>query len=290
LTQARLLRCAALSVCPQSVTSSETAVRLPPAVATPFELVAHYDRLRLSIYKARGPRGTRIAIEERGESTFLRFDDVGYFNIVYSRNDDVQEQFEEIDRFFLDSPFGCRLLSPRLQADGRIAEECRRRGWVPQDRYAWLSGPCPPSPPKNSRVTVRSVSRHEADAFFRTYLAAFEASPERVPPALDNMRHLFDDPSLYFQFALDGGVPAGVGILLQVGETALLGAGAMMPGHRGFGGHEALIAARLHLAHSIGCTSTHSWAVAGSRSHRALERMGLETVATTCTWRRAATT
>lgn len=258
----------------------------PASVLIPFELVAHYDRMRLAIYKSMGARGGAIALEECGTSSLLRFDDVGYFNAVYSRGDDLHEQFDRIEEFFRGSTFTHRLMSPLLQDDGALAEQCRRRGWTPGHSYAWLSGASAPVAGENRRIAVRSVCRHEVDAFFRIYLAAFEADPARVPAAIDNMRHLFDEPSLHFQFALGGGEPVGVGILMHVGDTALLCAGAMLPGHRGLGGHESLIAARRHLAHTLGCASVHSWAVAGSRSHLAMERMGLQTIATSLTWHR----
>jgi GNAT superfamily N-acetyltransferase len=258
---------------------------------SPFDLTANYDRLRLSIYQARGSRSRHITIKESGGATFLRFDDVGYFNRVYSRSDDIGDRFDEIDDFFRDSPFGCRLVSPALKDDGPLPDACRRRGWIPDEAYAWLSGNCYRPAPQDRRLVIRGVDRVEAETFFRTYLMAFDAAPDRIPAAIENMRHLFDEPALHFLLALVagqriGGQPVGVGMLHHVGEAALLCAGAITAEHRGLGGHEALVAARLELAHTLGCSSVHSWAICGGRSHRTLERMGLKTVAATRSWRR----
>lgn len=256
------------------------------SVLSSFRLVAHYDRLRLSTYQARGTDGRRISIRDLGSSTFLRFDAVGYFNIVYSQGDDIFEQFGEIDAFYRGSPFGVRLMSPSLGDAGILAEECRRRGWVPDQHLAWLSGKCGVARQQESRVTIRPAWKEESTSFFSAYLEAFDASPERVPAAVDNMRHLFDEPSLHFLWALHKGSPAGIGILMEAGADALLCAGAMRPGHRGLGGHEALLAYRLALASALGCAEVHSWAAAGGRSHANMERVGLQTVATTRAWRR----
>jgi len=268
------------------VSESPSLVLSTDAAVAALDLVAHYDRLRLTIYKARGSRGHRIAIEEYGSSTFLRFDDVGYFNAVYDRLGNLHQHFDRVDEFFDGSTFACRVVSPALHAEGGLARECHRRGWVAGDSYAWLSTTALVPPDTDRHLVVRSVRGDEAEMFFRIYLTAFDAAAHRIPAALDNMRHLFEERSLHFQFAMVGADPAGVGIVLRIGDAALLSAGAMLPRYRGLGGHEALIAARLQLAHRLGCTSVHSWAAVGGRSHRALERMGLRTVATSHVWHR----
>lgn len=255
------------------------------AVPPPFRLAATYDRLRLSIYRERGHRTHRIAIEDVGQSTFLRFDDVGYFNRVYSRGDDIHEQFDAVDQFFRGSPHGSRLLSPSLGDTGPLAEQCLTRGWIPDERYAWLSGPCSSMSLQHGGMTIRPPHRDEAAMFFRTYLEAFEAPTDRIPAAIDNMQHLFDEPALHCLLALQGRRPIGVGMLLQVGTSGLLCAGAMIPSHRGIGGHVALLRARLDLAHALGCVDVHSWSLCGSRSQAHMEQAGLTTVATTRAWR-----
>ena len=253
---------------------------------TAFRLTSLYDRMRLSIYKARGARGHCIAIADVGASTFLRFDDVGYFNVVYGHGNDIADQFDLIDAFFHGSRHGCRLLSPGLDDTGVLADACRQRGWVPDEHVAWLSGPCRVPRGRQGPIAVRPARRDEVDVFFRTYLAAFDAPPAAVPAAIDNMRHLFDEETLSFLVATLGDEPAGVGMLLRHGADAMLCAGAMIPRMRNLGGHEALLTARLALARDLGCTEVHSWARRDGRSHANMLRAGLRTVMTGRCWRR----
>jgi hypothetical protein len=251
----------------------------------PLQLVAAYDRLRLSIYRAHGRRAGHVAIEEVGNSTFLRFGDVSYFNTVYSRGDDIYGQFEAIEDFFRDSPHACRLHSAELSDTGPLAELCQTRGWVPDEPYTWLSAPCAAAPAWSWPMTIRPARRDETETFFRTYLEAFGADADRFPAAIDNMRHLFDEPSLHFLLAVNGEQPIGVGILMQAGPSALLCAGGMIPSFRRAGGHDALLRARLDLAFALGCTDVHSWGTVGGQSAANMERLGMRSVATTRAWR-----
>lgn len=251
---------------------------------TAFQLASCYDRLRLSVYRERGRRGDSITIATVGESHVLRFDDVGYFNLIYA-GPDIRHCMGAVENRFIGSPHGCRLLWPGLRDEGSLADLCWTRGWQPDEELAWLSGPCLEPNVASHAVDVRRARPDEAALFFQTYLCAFEANPDRVAPAVDNMRHLFDEPSLHFLFATRHGEPAGIGMLMHRGSDALLCAGAMVPAHRGFGGHEALLAARLALARDLGCANIHSWARRGSRSARHMEQLGLRTTAVSRTWR-----
>jgi hypothetical protein len=134
-------------------------------------------------------------------------------------------------------------------------------------------------------MTIRPAQRDETATFFRTYLEAFGADLDRAPAAIDNMQHLFDEPSLHFLLALKDDQPIGVGILMQAGSSALLCAGGMIPSHRRVGGHEALLRARLDLAFALGCADVHSWGVGGGQSAANMERLGMRSVATTRAWR-----
>jgi hypothetical protein len=48
---------------------------------------------------------------------------------------------------------------------------------------------------------------------------------------------------------------------------------------------QTLLAARIHLARSLGCASVHSWSARGSHSHQNLEQAGLRTLRTSLTLR-----
>jgi hypothetical protein len=250
-----------------------------------LHLACAYDTLRLSIYQRRGRRGQTISIDRLGSSTLLRFDDVGYFNTVYSEGADVENQLEAFEAHFDTSRHGCRLQSSAIDDRGALAGRCRERHWVPETQYAWLSGPSQPNATHPSAWTIRIPRRDQTELFFRTYLEAFEAEPERFPAAIDNMRHLFDERTLHFLLAFHEKRAVGVGLLFQYGQQALLCGGAMIPSHRRLGGHEALLSARRALAWDLGCTEIHSWAIAGGQSHLNMARAGLDTVAVTPAWR-----
>jgi GNAT superfamily N-acetyltransferase len=251
-----------------------------------FQLAADYDFLRLSLYQDKGPRGHAIAIASTGCSTLLRFEDVGYFNCAYAHDEGVAEELDSVERFFKGSPQGCRLVASADTLTDALERACRSRGWQPGEEYAWLATSRPPSPPAPpDRFEIRAPHAHERDLFLRSYLEAFGACVDGWPRALENMRHLFSVPGLHFLFALQGGHPAAIAMMRCVGRTALLCAGATLPAYRGRGCHSALLAARLRLASELGCTSIHSWAVAGGQSHMNMESAGLQTVGTTQCWR-----
>lgn len=257
---------------------------LSDTVPTAFRLARDYDRLRLSTYKQRGRRGDAMAIGTAGESVLLRFDDVGYFNLIYA-GCDIDSRIEMVEQFFDGSPHECRLLWPSLRDEGALADLCRSRGWQGGEALVWVSGPCVAPTRTRDEVSVRRARSDEAEVFFQTYLRAFEAAAERIPAAVDNMRHLFDLPDLHCLLAVDNREPVGVGMVWQCGSDALLCAGAMVPSHRGVGGHEALLAARLALARDLGCERVHSWAAGNGRSAANMARSGLRAVATSRTWR-----
>ena len=77
----------------------------------PYQLVSDYDRMRLATYQE---KGAKISIRSEAQSLYLRFDDVGYFNSVYSEHDALIDRLTAIEAFFRGSPHGCRLIIPTL--------------------------------------------------------------------------------------------------------------------------------------------------------------------------------
>ena len=62
-----------------------------------------------------------IPIGSAGESFFLRFDDVGYFNAVYGYDEDLLDRLDAVEEFFRGSPHGCRLITPTLSSASPLA-------------------------------------------------------------------------------------------------------------------------------------------------------------------------
>ncbi|HZT30353.1 MAG TPA: GNAT family N-acetyltransferase [Bryobacteraceae bacterium] len=248
--------------------------------------VCRYDCMRLELYREREQIADRIAVARFGSALALRFEDVGYFNRVYSPDEAIYDRLSELEEFWGGSPFGCELVGPPGEDGQAGGRPIRRAGWQPATRFAWMHGdPEWLAPVPAGTFDIRAPEPWQREQFLLAYLQAFEAAQHRIPAALRNMRHLFDRPELDFLLAWIGGRPAGVGITMYAGRAALLCAGAARPEFRGRGCHTALLRARILLARKRRCEEIYSWAVLGGRSHSNLEKAGLKTVGTTTCWR-----
>jgi hypothetical protein len=247
-----------------------------------------YDTMRLETYRDNENLTGRIQISSFGSAVALRFDDVAYFNRVYCADESVFENLAEIEDFFSGSPFGCELVGPPLTADTVAGRSViARPGWVSAASFAWMYAPdlrllSPVSP---AGFAIQPPQPAQRRRFLTTYLRAFEAKEDRIPAALRNMRHLFDRPELEFLMAWKNQQPAGIGIFMCCGDTALLCAGAALPQFREMGCHTALLAARIRLASTRGCRRLFSWALHGGQSQANMHKAGLVTVGVTPTWR-----
>lgn len=247
--------------------------------------VARYDSMRLETYRQRENLDDRISISRIGSALALRFDDVGYFNRVYCADDSLHEKLPEIEDFYRGGPFGCELVGPPPDESGNRC--ISRPGWARGPQYAWLCHPdCGSlSFDQTPRFNIRSPKPSERQQFLRAYLCAFEAQEHRIPSALRNMRHLFDRPELDFLMAWQGEQLAGIAMWMRCDSTALLCAGAALPGFREMGCHVALLGARIRRASKAGCRQIFSWAALGGQSQANMEKAGLAVVGTTASWR-----
>jgi hypothetical protein len=244
---------------------------------------AHYDALRLRTYRDREGHGERIGIRSIGPATVLRFDDVDYFNRAYADDDSVWESIAEIEAFYRGGRWGCELVGPPTEARG----EAPGPRWIPGKSYAWMHGRVSQTTLAlgTSEFSIRPPLESERVLFLRSYLRGFEAHPSGYAAAVRNMRYLFEQPELSFLIAWRKDRPAGIGMLYRTGTTAVLCAGATLPGMRRRGCHQALLAARLRLARDHGCHEVYSWAEAGGQSQANMEHAGLRTVGVTHAWR-----
>jgi hypothetical protein len=250
-----------------------------------LQRVARYDSMRLETYRQKENLANRISVSRIDSALALRFDDVGYFNRVYSADQAFLDYLPEIEAFYRRGAFGCELVAPPPDDSGSVT--ITRRGWAPAHHYVWLHHPncavlCSL---KTTPFDIRPPNPSERQQFLLAYLRAFEAQEHRIPAALRNMRHLFDRPELDFLMAWHGARLAGVAILMRCGDTALLCAGAALPEFREMGCHAALLAARIRLASEAGCRQIYSWAELGGQSLANMEKIGLEPAGTTTTWR-----
>ena len=267
------------------ISAGPISMEASPAIRA-LQAVAAYDRLRLGTYCARESEHARIRIEQAFDASLLRFDDVGYFNRVYAHNETVAGHLDQVETFYLDSPFGCELVAASGDQDP-VAKACSRRGWLPGHNYAWLHMKTDIAGLGNEYpgVSIRQPRPQERTAFLEFYLRGFEAPVANFPAAIRNMRHLFDLPQLHFMIASREGIDVAIGMLFIFGETALLAAGTTLPDERRKGCHHAVLAERIRLAHSLGCTDIVSHAYLGGQSHLNMVNMGLKTVNVTQSWR-----
>jgi len=258
-----------------SVADTQSAVSV-------LRLAAAYDSMRVETYRQKERLHNRIRVSSFDSAIALRFDDVGYFNRVYSPDESVFERLEEIEEFYRASPFGCELVGPP-EWDRTV----RRPGWYPSTQFAWMSAQASEilNPVPSTIFDIRPVRPEERQQYLVTYLRAFGAEDDRIPAALRNMRHLFDLPELDFLIAWRETAVAGVGSMMWWEGVAVLCAGAALPEFRAMGCHTALLRARIQMACNRGCERLYSWAVSGGKSQANMERVGLETVGITQAWR-----
>jgi hypothetical protein len=267
------------------ILAESISMETSPAIHA-LQAFAAYDSLRLGTYRAREALQAKIRIEQAFGATLLRFDEVGYFNRLYAPDETVAGHLDEAEAFYRDSHFACELVAAGGD-QGPLADACSRRGWLPSRSYAWLHMKTGIEAMGNAYpgISIREPLAAERTAFLKFYLRGFEAPAANFPAAIRNMRHLFDLPQLHFMIASRKGIDAAIGILCVFGQTALLAAGATLPEQRRHGCHHAVLAARIRLARSLGCTDIVSYAYAGGQSHLNMESMGLRTVNITQAWR-----
>lgn len=250
-----------------------------------ISLVSDYNLSRLLTYRQFEGHTARIQIKKIGCATALRFEDVRYFNAIYSPGQVIIDELPEVERFFAGSRFRCSFVGPPMELPEWAATEYRHRKWVPGRSYAWVHAPIGKLRSCGTpHFGIQTPIGDGREDFFRCYLHGFEAEPEVHEPAIQNMRHLFSWPNLHFLLARREGRPVGVGMLLQVGEAALMCAGAVLPGERNRGCHSELVGTRVRLARDLGCRQVFSWALEGSKSERNLLRAGLQRLGVTQEW------
>ena len=110
-------------------------------------------------------------------------------------------------------------------------------------------------------LTIRKAGPSEAPDFGRIVASAFDLTPAAAPL----LAALTDDPRWHLFVSYDGDAAAGAGALFVSGEAALLDWGATDPAFRRRGSQGAIMAARISLAHDLGCAHvfTETGAAAG---------------------------
>ena len=136
-----------------------------------------------------------------------------------------------------------------------------------------------PEPPD---VTVRTVTRQDAQLFAEIHLRGHEVPPGADPRPIERWAAV-DGWRLYL--ASVGGELAAAAALTVHDELAYLANASTVPAFRRRGCQTALIARRLQDARAAGATLVTSQAAFASPSHRNLARAGLRVAYTKAVWR-----
>lgn len=157
-----------------------------------------------------------------------------------------------------------------LARDGALL---RQRGYAEEDQtLAVLEGPVAGPPPQDGAVSVRTTTNRRAWAALA--VRAFAEQSAADPPVLRRTLETAAAAAQVLVIASVGGEDVGTGALGISGETALLWSGAVLPAFRRRGVYQALLAARLALAHERGATGAALKTVAGSPVERSAAKLG----------------
>jgi GNAT superfamily N-acetyltransferase len=129
----------------------------------------------------------------------------------------------------------------------------------------------PPVPA--SIVSVRAVLPPEAETFGALAVRAYGFSDDRDAHTRTWTAYCALGRARCFFAEIDG-VPCAIGLLVVLGDEALVDGAATLPEHRGQGCQTALLAHRLRAARAAGASVAISRTASGSPSQRNLERAG----------------
>lgn len=172
--------------------------------------------------------------------------------------------------------YGARAHPARFELDEAVLARdgalLRERGYAEEDHtLAVLEGPVAGAQPDGA-VSVRTTTNRRAWA--ELAVRAFAEHSAADLPVLRRTLQTAAAAAQVLVIASVGGEDVGTGALGISGETALLWSGAVLPAFRRRGVYQALLAARLALAHERGAKGAALKTVAGSPVERSAAKLG----------------
>ncbi len=200
-------------------------------------------------------RGTRFDLAlGAGTTRALRDDDLAVVEEFYAAR-------AHPARFELDATV--------LARDGELL---RARGYTEDDEtLAVLEAAAAAGPPPHGPVTVRTTANRRAWA--ELAVRAFAEGAADVAVLRRTLQTAAAAAHVLVVASVDG-EEAGTGALGIAGDTALLWSGGVLPAFRRRGVHQALLAARLAIAHERGATAAALKTVADSPVERSAAKFG----------------
>jgi GNAT superfamily N-acetyltransferase len=185
------------------------------------------------------------------------------------------EQLDQVERHLCPSGSGRKQLEVCPYADPSLPTLLAARGYrVNEWQLVWIREvPSEPMPSPPAHLAIRKVGAGEEDLFCRTLLAGFMESEDVPEDAIRLMRPLADAEGHELLMAWMGEEPIGAATLAWANGVMFGGTG-VRPAFRRRGTQQALIAARLNRARTLGCTLACSNTLPGTSSRRNMERLG----------------
>ena len=136
-------------------------------------------------------------------------------------------------------------------------------------------------------ITIEAATPDNMDDFLKTMADGFDWHSDWREGVKDYERRKLIELDSYKGFlARVDGEPVGTGTLSIDGDFVFLRQGTVLPGFRERGCHAALLHARLHAAHRLGCYAVGSGAAYNSASFRNQLRAGLQLAYIELSWKR----
>ncbi len=167
------------------------------------------------------------------------------------------------------------------------------RGYRPVELSTVLAQPIDDTlvlPAVSPALTVRIVGPDELTEWTETSVLGWALEPEQADHIRSIAQVAFLNPAVTSFFVEVNGRPIATGSLGAHEGVALLAGASTVPGARGRGAQQALLAARLAEARRRGCDVAMMAAEPGSTSQRNAERNGFRVAYTRMKWKLAAET
>lgn len=186
-----------------------------------------------------------------------------------------REDFEQMEQFFLERG-GIPIVDFCPFAHASLLAHINNNGYRLHSYTAIFALPLPANniPPATNSIVIREPQEWEEHAWTRALVRGFIPTGT-IPPAYHTIAladfHTRSGKRFWAEY---NGKEAATGCMAWHRGVATLFGTSTLPNFRNKGVHTALVAHRLHIATSMGCTLARVMVQMGSASQRTMERLG----------------